>query len=117
VPFADPKRRAAHNKAWRAAHRFEVLTSYRAKQWRREYGGDLTTADLRFALSSPCAYCGGPSEVLEHVTPLSRGGRNDGSNVVGACQDCNDLKATQTALEFLGLWPQSPSADLTPCPF
>lgn len=116
MPHADPKARAAYNRAWRVANRFAVATSQRAKALRREHGGELTTADVRTAMTAPegCAYCGGPLDVLEHCTPLSRGGANDGSNVIGSCYDCNDLKHTKTVLEFLGLWPEK---GLQPAPF
>lgn len=105
MPFADAAARSAHNRAWRLQNRFAVATSARAKALRREYGGSLVTSEVRAALELPCAYCGAPSEVLEHCTPLSRSGENAAWNVVGACADCNDLKARKTVLEFFGLWP------------
>ena len=42
-----------------------------------------------------CAYCTQRVSGLpdpEHVTPLSRGGRNDMSNIVAACRPCNSDK-------------------------
>lgn len=39
-----------------------------------------------------CAYCSHPASGLpdpEHVVPLSRGGRNDMSNIVASCRPCN----------------------------
>ena len=42
-----------------------------------------------------CAYCGTkPSELpdAEHVVPLSKGGRNDMTNIVAACRTCNSDK-------------------------
>lgn len=105
MPFKDPRARAAHNRQWRQTHRFQVATSQRAKALRREFGGTLSTVELRCALEQPCAYCGLPSEHVEHCTPLSRGGTNAVDNIVGACESCNLLKRTNTVLEFLGLWP------------
>lgn len=41
-----------------------------------------------------CAYCQKkPYEVLEHSTPLSKGGGTTTDNCVPACQSCNVLKA------------------------
>jgi 5-methylcytosine-specific restriction endonuclease McrA len=114
MPYADPARRAAHNREWRQKNRFAVATSQRAKKLRREHGGALDTRTVRYILQEPCAYCGAPSEVIEHCTPLSRGGENEAWNVVGACTDCNDLKARKTVLEFFGLWP---TPGLTSPPF
>lgn len=105
MSLKDRAARAAYNRSWRQQNAFAVATSARAKALRREYGGGLTTLALRLAVDAPCAYCGERSEVLEHCTPLSRGGENEAWNVVGACESCNDLKGTQTVLEFLSLWP------------
>jgi hypothetical protein len=47
-----------------------------------------------------CMYCGlrFPTSELsrDHVTPLSRGGRDSWNNVVTACRRCNNLKAGRT---------------------
>jgi 5-methylcytosine-specific restriction endonuclease McrA len=47
-----------------------------------------------------CLYCGARFEVVElsrdHVTPLSRGGRDAWTNVVTACRRCNNHKAGRT---------------------
>jgi 5-methylcytosine-specific restriction endonuclease McrA len=53
-----------------------------------------------------CAYCGqeGPLEV-EHLDPRSRGGSHRVSNLVVACQKCNEAKGTQTPAEFLAKKP------------
>lgn len=50
-----------------------------------------------------CAYCKLPCPGLpdpEHVTPLSRGGRNDMSNLVAACRSCNSDKNDLTLDEW-----------------
>lgn len=50
-----------------------------------------------------CAYCKQPCAGLpdpEHVTPLSRGGRNDMSNLVAACRACNADKNDLTLTEW-----------------
>ena len=49
-----------------------------------------------------CQYCGeteGPFEV-DHVIPRSKGGNNDLSNLVVACQSCNRSKKDRNADEF-----------------
>ena len=47
-----------------------------------------------------CLYCGEHFQVTElsrdHVTPLSRGGRDAWTNVVTACRRCNNHKAGRT---------------------
>lgn len=50
-----------------------------------------------------CAYCEQPVVGLpdpEHVLPLSRGGRNDTTNLVAACRACNTDKNDLTLTEW-----------------
>jgi 5-methylcytosine-specific restriction endonuclease McrA len=47
-----------------------------------------------------CCYCNAPAEHLDHVQPLSRGGRDVLSNVVPACAACNLAKAALTLAEW-----------------
>ncbi len=50
-----------------------------------------------------CMYCGEqpPKQLLsrDHITPLSRGGSDDWTNVVTACKRCNNHKAGRTPEE------------------
>ena len=39
-----------------------------------------------------CHYCGGTATTADHVVPRSKGGTNDESNLVAACQRCNSSK-------------------------
>jgi 5-methylcytosine-specific restriction endonuclease McrA len=51
--------------------------------------------------NDPCFYCSTPSEGLDHITPQSKGGANNYTNVIGACSPCNSRKADRTLLEFM----------------
>lgn len=73
-----------------------------------------------------CAYCEQPITGLpdpEHVMPLSRGGRNDLTNLVAACRMCNsdkgDLTLTEWAIDRLrrGLEPVRTALDTTSLAF
>jgi 5-methylcytosine-specific restriction endonuclease McrA len=50
-----------------------------------------------------CAYCGGEFNFLrltrDHITPVSRGGRDTWMNVVTACRHCNSVKRNRTPEE------------------
>ena len=50
-----------------------------------------------------CAYCGGDFHYFrltrDHITPLSRGGRDTWMNVVTACRHCNGVKRNRTPEE------------------
>lgn len=44
-----------------------------------------------------CQYCGSQSNLtIDHVMPLSRGGRSTWENVVTACRSCNGRKGSRT---------------------
>ncbi len=51
-----------------------------------------------------CAICGKPVTknefTIDHIIPLSRGGRNDIENLQIACHDCNELKGNRMDSEF-----------------
>jgi 5-methylcytosine-specific restriction endonuclease McrA len=46
-----------------------------------------------------CAYCGDAADTVDHLLPLSRGGRNAWPNTVAACARCNHRKANRTPPE------------------
>lgn len=51
-----------------------------------------------------CCYCEAPlfgTYDTDHMTPLSRGGRNDWPNLAIACPACNRSKCDKTAEEFM----------------
>ncbi|MCI0656679.1 MAG: HNH endonuclease [Acidobacteria bacterium] len=61
---------------------------------------------LAAAQQDRCFYCERPmgqDMVIEHLTPIARGGTNAQENIVLACWDCNDKKFLKTAEEFQGL--------------
>jgi 5-methylcytosine-specific restriction endonuclease McrA len=50
-----------------------------------------------------CGYCGGhfadSDLTVEHIQPVSRGGKHDWTNVVTACRSCNTRKGSRTPEE------------------
>jgi 5-methylcytosine-specific restriction endonuclease McrA len=52
-----------------------------------------------------CHYCGqefNPSELtMDHVIPLSRGGRSTKGNVVPCCKECNNKKKYMTPVDMI----------------
>lgn len=49
-----------------------------------------------------CSYCGSKEKMtVDHVIPLSRGGKHDVSNIVPACKPCNIKKNNKSLLWFL----------------
>ena len=55
--------------------------------------------------SGICHYCGRkfpPAELtMDHVIPVSRGGKSDRHNVVPCCKECNSRKKARLAVEDL----------------
>lgn len=99
----------------------------RRRRRAREHGADgsyrfTEIIHLYLLAGSVCAYCETPVVGLpdpEHVTPLSRGGRNDRTNLVAACRACNSDKNDLTLTEWAtdrqrrGLSPVRTALDLT----
>ncbi len=55
-----------------------------------------TEASIRALLAKPCAYCqASPSESIDHIVPISRGGLHTLTNLVGACMHCNLSKGNR----------------------
>ncbi len=77
-----------------------------SKMKRRSAEGSFTPEDIKDLYATQggsCYYCSVDIEAgyhIEHMTPLSRGGRNDVSNICLACAPCNLSKHTKTAEEF-----------------
>jgi hypothetical protein len=66
-----------------------------------------------------CHYCEGPfgkeGPLLEHITPLSRGGGTTKANVIPACRSCNSRKSNRTEGELLmGMLPSGRPRPILP---
>lgn len=52
-----------------------------------------------------CYYCSKEltkeETTMDHIVPLSRGGRSTRGNVVVSCKPCNSMKQDQTAVDLL----------------
>ena len=62
------------------------------------------TAEVRqqiFDRDKTCVYCGGSTQVIEHVIPRARGGSDYVCNLVAACTKCNSQKGCQLNQEFV----------------
>ncbi len=72
----------------------------------------ITKEELQqlYAENPSCAYCElqlAKEEItLDHATPLSRGGTHSIDNLVICCSNCNSLKGTKTAQEYLDFIPE-----------
>lgn len=46
-------------------------------------------------LGNECIYCGGPYEAIDHIEPLSRGGKHVLVNLAPSCTHCNSSKGNK----------------------
>ena len=107
------KNKGRYNKqssAWSKSNPHKAQASTHQTQIAKKYpkafaDADFTTAELAGWLlenrGKPCTYCGQPATHIDHVTPLSRGGVHQWSNLVLACKVCNFMKQDLTVDEFL----------------
>lgn len=49
-----------------------------------------------------CAYCEGPFEHIDHITPMSRGGLHELANLNPSCAACNASKGSMLLSEWAG---------------
>lgn len=95
-------------KVWRSRPENKPkLASYWNKHHAEKFGpdADLTAAEWLEVLNThnhQCVYCRGTEDIsMDHVIPLSRGGRHTKANVEPACLRCNRRKGARTKQEFL----------------
>lgn len=83
-----------------------ALAMGRERGWDDDHLSDvivawMAPARVRAGVWGPCVYCGtDAASTVDHRTPLSRGGTDDGDNLVSACFDCNVRKGKRTADEY-----------------
>ena len=78
--------------------------NYRARK--RALPNTLTATEWREILTGQnhaCYYCecAGEKLIVEHMTPLSRGGPTTRENVCASCLSCNSSKRDRTVAEFI----------------
>lgn len=64
---------------------------------RREYNVLRCNGKVDNLYGKPCVECGEPSDSIDHIIPLSRGGTNDISNLQPMCLKCNIKKGNRTS--------------------
>ena len=60
----------------------------------------VSQKEIRRLRRMPCIYCGAKSEHIDHVIPLTRGGRHSIGNLVAACARCNISKNNKFIVEW-----------------
>ena len=93
---------AAYGKAYREANpEANRNTQLKRRALKRDNGVfKVTPKEIKRMLAQPCAYCQAPAEHIDHVVPLSRGGRHSIGNLIGSCAPCNQSKAARFLTEW-----------------
>ncbi len=69
----------------------DLCPKLRVRQWRQS---------LHTFTGKSCIYCGKPSESIDHILPMSRGGLSITENCVPACLSCNGKKSDTDAFDW-----------------
>lgn len=78
------------------------LVKYVVTRWRYKEGPSWSRIGVLDRDHRRCAYCRGVATTVDHIKPVSQGGRSTWLNTVAACYDCNQVKGNKT-LEECGL--------------
>lgn len=63
----------------------------------------ITSHEIKRLYSQPCAACNSTEQItLDHVVPLSRGGRHCIGNLQPLCKSCNSSKKDRLMVEWRG---------------
>jgi 5-methylcytosine-specific restriction endonuclease McrA len=86
-PFAD-----LGDNAFIAKEKFKARELRQSQWWKRKCAKGI------------CRYCGqkvSPKKLtMDHIVPISRGGRTTRNNVAPACKECNTKKKTMLPFEW-----------------
>lgn len=100
---ANPDRARASYAKWRAKNRDQELLRLANRRALQRNASDETKAFIRELLSMPCSYCGTTEGItIDHVIPLSRGGKHETNNLAPACLPCNCSKNDRLLSEWDG---------------
>ncbi|SHF79288.1 HNH endonuclease [Streptoalloteichus hindustanus] len=75
------------------------LLRYISMRWRYGRAPGWSRRGVLVRDGKRCAYCGRPGDTVDHVLPVSRGGRSEWLNTVCACAPCNGRKRDRTPQE------------------
>lgn len=88
---------------WKKANKPKVYESSRKRDLRIKQVSIYQISDKEIArlYAGPCFYCGSVENLqIDHVFPVSKGGRHSIGNLVTACRSCNASKNDT----FLAVW-------------
>jgi 5-methylcytosine-specific restriction endonuclease McrA len=91
------------SKQWAAENKEKRREGYNRRRARKLGNGTfvISAKDLKKLNNSPCYICGGRSEHIDHIVPLSRGGSHGIGNLAACCAKDNIRKSNLFLAEYL----------------
>jgi len=99
----ETKRIAEQSATYQKTHPEVFANIMQRRRARAKHSGVflVTAKDLKRLYAQPCIYCGSRISVeIDHVLPISRGGRHSIGNLAPACMKCNRSKNAKTVMEW-----------------
>ena len=99
----NPEKVAAKNKKWFADNPDKVSEYNHQRRAKIYHNGKFLIRDsyIKKLYMSPCVVCSSFKNIeLDHVVPVSRGGRHSEGNLQPLCRSCNRSKSNKTMMEW-----------------
>lgn len=113
IRAANPEGERATQRRYRAKNIEVVRMREREKTYARRAKQPCSPELVQLMaelVTQPCAYCGATETItIDHIMPLSRGGKHEAENLAPACLPCNSSKCNRLLSEWDGRFS-------TPCP-
>ena len=78
-----------------------VKSLHRRRALEKAFNYEVPVKAIRKMQNSACSYCGASGKIeIDHVVPISKGGRNSEGNLVPACATCNKSKSDKFVMEW-----------------
>ncbi len=99
----NPEKVAKNNKIFRKRHPERIANNAARRRKKIAQNGifQILNKELKAIYASKCFYCGATESIeMDHVIPISRGGRHSIGNLVPACKTCNLSKRDKLLIEW-----------------
>lgn len=101
---ANPEAERERKRRYRLTHADVVRVRERERTYARRalqpYSPEMAALMAALVLQ-PCTYCGTTENItIDHVMPLSRGGKHEADNLAPACFSCNSSKSNRLLSEW-----------------
>ena len=100
---ANPEQGRAAAAKWKRDNRALATGYENARRSRKLEAGTyrISNFEIKVLLASACANCGTHDRIsIDHIVPLSRGGRHSIGNLQPLCTSCNSSKNKKTMMEW-----------------